>query len=418
MTNASEAAGRPGPAAIVVVPLLAVLLGLQPVTTDLYLPALPSLQADLGGTMGQAQLTLSAVLLAFGIAQLFAGPLSDRVGRRPVLLAGLGIYVLATVASALAPTMTVLIACRALQGVGMAASVVCARAVVRDLHEPSQGARVMARALSGLGLFALSGPPVGALLVTLWGWRTAFAACAVFAAMAIALVVRLLPETLARPNPAATRLGPLVAAWRSIAGNRAFASWTLLVCCTYGMIYSYLAGCAFLYIQVMGTSRLACGVALSCVTLAYIGGTLVCHRRLHRLGLQRTVRRGAMFSVIGGSAMVGIALGGWHTPWTVTAAAMCMNFAHGHQQPCGQVAVVAPFPALAGTASALSGALTAAVAFGIGGWLAVAMDGTAPPILLTQAFFALMTAAAAFTLVRWHGDVAAAAPAGTAPASR
>lgn len=418
MTSASDAAGRPRPAALVVVPLLAVLLGVQPITTDLYLPALPALQADLGGSMGQAQLTLSAVLLAFGIAQLFAGPLSDRVGRRPVLLAGLGIYALATVASALAPTMGLLIVCRALQGVGMAASVVCARAVVRDLYEPAQGARVMARALSGLGLFALSGPPVGAVLVTLWGWRAAFVACAVFAAMAIALVVRLLPETLPQPNPQATRLGPLVRAWRSIATNRAFAAWTLLICCSYGMLYSYLAGSAFLFIEVMGSSRLVCGIALSSTTLAYIAGTLVCHRRLHRLGLQRTVRRGALFSVIGSAAMVALALGGWHSPWTVTAAAMCMNFSHGHQQPCGQVAVVAPFPSMAGTASALSGAVVAATAFAIGGWLGVAMDGTATPILLTQAFFGLMTAAVAFTLVRWHGDVATPVPAGAAPVLR
>jgi DHA1 family bicyclomycin/chloramphenicol resistance-like MFS transporter len=422
MTSTSETGSPASLRAAIVVPMLAVLLGLQPVTTDLYLPALPALRTDLAATMAQAQLTLSGLLLAFGIAQLFAGALADRHGRRPVLLGGLAVYAAATVASALAPSIGFLVACRALQGIGLAAAVVCARAVVRDLYEPQQGARVMARALSGLGIFALTGPPVGAVLVTTWGWRATFTACAVFAALAIAMVVLRLPETLRSPNREATRPAGLLRAWRTIAVHPAFVSWTLLISATYGMLYTFLAGSSFLFIEVMGSSRLGFGLALSCTTGAYIAGTLVCHRRLHRLGLQRTVRRGALMAVVGALALVVIVWGGWHSPLTVTAASMCLNFSHGHQQPCGQTAVTGPFPALAGTASALSGFVMSATAFGIGAWLGRAMDGTAAPVLLTQAAFALATAAVAFTLVRRHGAVgvagvagAAAGPAGVKP---
>ena len=135
------------PAVIVLV--LSLLLGLQPVTTDLYLPALPSITQGFGASMPQAQLTLSALLLAFGASQMVWGPLSDRFGRRPILLVGMATYVLASVGSALAPSMEMLIGWRMAQGVAMGAGVMCARAVVRDLFEPTEGARMMSKGLSG-----------------------------------------------------------------------------------------------------------------------------------------------------------------------------------------------------------------------------------------------------------------------------
>ena len=129
------------PATIVL--LLALLLGIQPITTDLYLPALPALSQALGASMAQSQLTLSALLLAFGCAQLVLGPLSDRFGRKPILLWGLAAYVLAAVAGVMAPSIELLIVARTVQGAAMGAAVMCARAVVRDLYAPAAGARVM-----------------------------------------------------------------------------------------------------------------------------------------------------------------------------------------------------------------------------------------------------------------------------------
>eukprot|EP01030_Chromulinospumella_sphaerica_P014823 gene14823-14620_t len=150
LTPATPPSPTPGLAILV----LALLLSIQPVTTDLYLPALPALTRDLGATVAAGQLTLSALLLAFGCSQLVWGPLSDRFGRRPVLLAGLGIYTAASVASALAPSMGMLIVWRVLQGAAMGAVVMCARAIVRDLYTPLTGARAMSKALTGLGVVA------------------------------------------------------------------------------------------------------------------------------------------------------------------------------------------------------------------------------------------------------------------------
>ena len=134
--------------------VLTLLLSIQPVTTDLYLPALPALTRSLGAPVAAGQLTLSALLLAFGSSQLVWGPLSDRFGRRPVLLAGLFLYTLASVGSAWAASMELLIGWRIAQGAAMGAVVMCARAIVRDLYTPLTGARAMSKALTGLGIVA------------------------------------------------------------------------------------------------------------------------------------------------------------------------------------------------------------------------------------------------------------------------
>jgi DHA1 family bicyclomycin/chloramphenicol resistance-like MFS transporter len=130
------------PAGFVVL-VLSLLLGIQPVTTDLYLPALPSLTETLGAPVSQAQLTLTLLLLAFGSSQLVWGPLSDRFGRRPVLLVGLGLYTLASIGCVVAPSFAWLVVWRTLQGAAMGAAVMGARAIVRDLFTPETGARMM-----------------------------------------------------------------------------------------------------------------------------------------------------------------------------------------------------------------------------------------------------------------------------------
>ena len=208
---------------LTVVVLLALLLGIQPVTTDVYLPALPALQADFGAPMAQVQLTFAALLLAFGTSQLVWGPLSDRFGRRPILLAGMGAYVLASVACVFAPSMGLLIAARIAQGAAMGAAVMGARAVVRDLYAPLEGARVMSRGLSGLGAIAICCAPLGGLLTELLHWRAALAVLVLFGAATFVLLALRFEETLARRNPRALALG--FGAW---CGVIALTAWILV----------------------------------------------------------------------------------------------------------------------------------------------------------------------------------------------
>jgi MFS transporter, DHA1 family, multidrug resistance protein len=389
---------------LLIVTLLALLLGTQPITTDLYLPALPGLATELRSPMSSTQLTLSALLFAFGISQLLLGPMADRFGRRPVLLGGLSSYVLASAGSALAGDIGALVAWRALQGVGMGAAVVCARAMVRDLYAPADGARVMSKALSGLGLIALASPLVGGLIASVLGWRMALAATGVFGALCLAMVALTLPETARRLNPQALQLAPMWRQWGRILRHPSFVAWSLLIACTYAGLFAFLAGSSFVFIDVLGSSRMACGLYLAGCSVCYIAGTFCCRHWLGRHGLAGAVKRGAAFTLVGGVSMAGLAWAGVVAPWAIFVPQFVYSFGHGIHQPCGQAAVVGPFPHHAGAASALAGFILAAAAVGVGAWLGVAMDGTVVPLTTAVGAMSVATALVAWTLVQRHGE--------------
>ena len=196
-----------------IIVLLSMLLGIQPVATDLYLPALPAIKAEFAADLSQAQLTLSALLLAFGMSQMVWGPLSDRFGRRPILLWGLATFTLAGLGCVLASSMQELIVWRALQGAAMGAVVMCARAIVRDLYTPETGAGVMSKAFTGLGLLACISAPLGGLLTDLFSWHAALALVMGFGAVTLGLVAFTFKETVHRKNPHALRLKVLAKTW-------------------------------------------------------------------------------------------------------------------------------------------------------------------------------------------------------------
>ena len=389
------------PALIVLV--LSLLLGLQPITTDLYLPALPALTAGFGATLSQAQLTLTALLLAFGLSQLVWGPLSDRWGRRPILLWGLGAYVLASIASALAPTMELLIVARAVQGAAMGAGVMCARAIVRDLYRPVEGARVMSKGLTGLGVTACLSGPLGGLLSDWAGWRVALLALSVFGAVTLAVIAGRFEETLRQKNSQALQPGTLLATWRGILRHPTFWAWSALSAASYAGLFTVLASSSFVFIQVLGLSRPSYGLVMSSVSGTYILGTLACRRLLPRLGVRRTVALAAGFTLTGGTLMGLFALVGLHNGWAIMLPFYLFMLAHGVHQPCSQSGAVGPFPYAAGAASALNGFLMALASFIVGSWLGTAMDGTVRPLMYGVCFWSVLIALSAWTLVQKHG---------------
>jgi MFS transporter, DHA1 family, multidrug resistance protein len=389
---------------------IALLLGLQPVTTDLYLPALPMLARELGASMGAAQLTMSLVLLAFGLGQLVMGPLSDRFGRRPVLLGGLVLHTFASLGAALAPGIGALIAFRALQGVGMAASVVCARAMVRDLYEPHEGAHVMAWALSGLGVLALLSPILGGVLTARAGWRAPLGAVAAIGLFTALVVAWRVPETALHRDPHALAPVPLARTAWHVLRHPGFRAWAGLVSATYGGLFLMLAGSSFVYIGVLGLSPMGYGLAMASASMAYLLGTFYCRRLLARHGLAGAVRRGALFTLAGGLGMAALGEAGSREVVWVLVAHWLYNVGHGVHQPCGQAGAVGAFPQSAGVASALAGFLLALVAFGVGLWLGVAMDGSLRPLGLGLGFWAVVTCTIAWTLVRRHGEQFATSP--------
>lgn len=386
--------------------MLVLLLGLQPVTTDVMLVALPALAGGLHAGMASVQLTMSALILAFGIAQLFWGPVADRFGRRPVLLAGLAIYLASALAACAAGSIAQVVLARIVQGAAMSAAVVCARAMIRDLYLPREGAMVMARALGGLGLLAIASPLFGGLLVARFGWRAAPGAMAFVGALALAVVGWRLPETIRQPRPDATRWRPLFAQTRRIVAHPGFRAWAVLVSCAYGGLFIYLSASAFVLIRVLGLGPATAGALVSLVSVCYIGGTLIARRWIARCGLAGAVRRAAVFSATAGLLFLAEALLEWRHPAAVIAPMLVFALGHGVHQPCGQTGAVAPFPHAAGLASALAGFATAIVAFAVGLWLGVALDGGVRPFALGMSLFAGLTALVAAIWVQRAGEPA------------
>jgi DHA1 family bicyclomycin/chloramphenicol resistance-like MFS transporter len=386
-----------------VVLLLALLLGLQPITTDLYLPALPGLTRELGATMAQAQLTLTALLLAFGISQLFWGPLSDRFGRRPVLLVGTAAYVLASVACAMAQQMEQLIFWRTVQGAAMGATVMCARAVVRDLYAPAQGAGVMSKGLSGLGLIACLSPPLGGLLTAWLNWHAALLSVAVFGSVCLALIALRFEESLVHTNPHALRPANLARTWIGITTHPTFWAFTMLTMSAYCGLFTFLAASSFVFIQVLHFSTTEYGLVMFGSAFTYLIGTFLCRRLLARYGVRRTVGLAAVLTFGGGTLMGVLALAGIQSAWAILLPFSLFMLAHGVHNPCGQSGSVGPFPQAAGTASAINGCFTMLGAFVTGQYLGQHMDGTVQPLVFGVWFWSTITALTAWTLVARYG---------------
>jgi DHA1 family bicyclomycin/chloramphenicol resistance-like MFS transporter len=389
-----------------IVLILSMLLGIQPVTTDLYLPALPALTEGFGAAMSQAQLTLSALLLAFGSSQLIWGPLSDRFGRRPILLWGLAAYTLASIGSTLAPSMALLIVWRIVQGAAMGAAVMCARAIVRDLYQPLEGARVMSKGLSGLGVLACISAPLGGLLSELYGWRIALAALAVFGAATLALVSLRFEESLSQKNPDALRPATLLRTWLHILRNPTFLAFSALTAASYGGLFTFLATSSFVFIQVLGLSKTGYGLVMFSMCFFYLTGTFICRRLLPRFGVRRSVAIAACLSLTGGTTMGVLALFGVQNVWAIMLPYYLFMLGHGVHQPCGQSGAVGPFPQAAGAASALNGFFMMLVAFAMGGWLGTHMDGTVKPLTHGVWMWSVLIATAAWTVVQKYGEPA------------
>jgi MFS transporter, DHA1 family, multidrug resistance protein len=399
---AAAAHTRPGPHTVTVA--LALLLGLQPVTTDLYLPALPALRTAIGASLGQAQLTLSGLLLAFGFGQLLVGPLADRYGRRPVLLGGLALYIAASLGSVWAGSIDVLIAWRVVQGLGLACAVVCSRAMVRDLYTPRAGMAAMSRGLTGLGLIAVASPLAGGLLAAQLGWHAALAALGLYAAVVLGFIALRLPETLASRRIDALRPAGVLALWWRIARDPQFRAYATLTAATYGGLFAFLAGGSFVMIEAYGLTRGECGLLYATNGLAYVAGTFIARRWLAMHGARGSLARAAVLTLAGGASMAALALTGIGGVWGFIVPMCIYSVGHGLHQPCGQAGSVAPFPQHAGAAASVAGFLLALTAFGVGSWLGVGFDGSPRVLALTIAFFALLTATIAWTWVQRHGE--------------
>jgi len=364
--------------------LIAGCLMLQPLSTDLYLSSLPHLATYFAATPAAVQQTLSMFVIGFGAAQLVAGPLSDRYGRRPVLMGGLATYLAASLACGLAPTLPLLVFSRFLQAAGACTGVVVARAIVRDVYTPAQGARALAKAQSLLTLVPIFGPVLGSYLQVALGWRAAFGAQAAFCALLAWAIWSKLEETNAQKNPEATRVRGLLAAYALVLKTPAFWAYTLPASLSYSALFAFLAGASFVLIRVLGVATENYGYCHAFAVVGYLSGTLICRHLLGRIGIKRTFAVGMNLSLFSAVFFVGLALAGV-SHWLLVVLAMFLTMcSQGINFACAQAGAIAPFPKQAGTAAGMVGAITMLAAWPAGAIVGASFDGTLLPLALVS----------------------------------
>ncbi|GBD44592.1 Bicyclomycin resistance protein [bacterium HR40] len=378
--------------------LLTALVAFQAISTDLYLPSLPAIVRDLATDIETVQLTLSLFLLGFGAGQLLWGPLSDRFGRRPVLLAGLCLYVVAGLACALVDDIASLVALRLAQGMAASAGPVLGRAVVRDLWGPRESARVLSYLAGAMAVAPMVGPILGGWLTALFGWRANFLALAAFGAAVLAMVALRLGETNPAPDPLALRPRRLLSGYLEVGRHPAFFWHALAAGFVYSGIFCFISGSPYVLIELSGLAPPAFGAAFATAVAGYMLGGFAAGRLHAPLGPGRTLRLGATLCTLAGVIGFLETVRGLPPPVGIVAPAFAYFLGAGMVLPGCMAGAIAPFASRAGLASGLLGAVQLAIGATIGVLLAALYDGTARPMmgfLATSALATLWTVARA-----------------------
>jgi len=396
----------PRPDSLLVAVLLTLSVGMGPMATDFYLPALPTIGRDLAADVATVQLTLSVFLAGFAVAQLVYGPLSDRFGRRPALLAGFGLFTIASVGCTLANSIELLIAARFLQALGACAGPVLGRTVVRDVYGREGAARMLAYIGASMALAPLIGPIIGGYLTVWFGWRANFVVLTLYGATAFLGVLLALGET----NPhlgETTSAAQMLRNYFGFLRHRTYLGYVLCFTATYCGLFAFISGSSFVFIGVLGLPPNLYGMCFAAAVAGYIAGAVVSGRIVRHVGLERLVPLGAAVCAVGGLAMAGIVLAGVETVWSVLGPMMVYMVGVGFVLPNAMAGALGPFPTKAGAASALLGFTQMGVAALVGVGVGAAFDGTARPMAVTIAVMGVAAVLIHRVLVRGASEIPA-----------
>ncbi len=378
---------RPESRAVTII--VTALVAFGAISTDLYLPSLPAIGAAFETDAAQVQLTLSLFLAAFALGQLVYGPLSDRFGRRPVLLVGLAIYLGATLACLFATGIEVLIAARFAQAVGACSGVVLGRAVVRDVHGRERAARVLSYIAMAMALAPALGPILGGFLQSWFGWRANFLALALFGGTTLIAVAAFLPETNNKRDPRATEPWRLLGNYRALARHPDYRAFVAIAACAYSGIFAFISGSAFLIIEVLGLSPEVYGLCFAGMVAGYMLGTFASGRLTMRLGLERMIAAGAVIGLLGGGVMALLSAAGVLNLPALLIPVFVFTVGAGLMLPNSMAGALGPFPEMAGAASALLGFVQMAIAALIGVAVGHLHDGSGRSMAFAIAAVAL-----------------------------
>ncbi|PWR05869.1 Bcr/CflA family drug resistance efflux transporter [Micromonospora acroterricola] len=342
--------------------VLGAMIAIGPLTIDMYLPALPAITAGLHTTETAVQLTLTGTLLGLALGQLLIGPLSDVVGRRVPLLAGLAAHIVASVLCVFAPDIAVLGVLRVLQGLGVAAATVVATAVVRDLFSGAAFARIFSRLMLVMGLAPILAPTLGSGLLRWTEWRGVFAALAVLGALLIVVAALRLPETLPVARRRHGGVGAALRDYRWLLNDRAFVGLVLVAGLAMAALFAYVSGSSFVLQEQYGLDEQQFGLAFGAGAVGLIAATQFNVRLLRRYTPQQILISALIGGTAAGLLLVMFAVTGFGGLGTLLASLWLVLAAAGLALPNAPALAMTRHSEATGTAAALLGA----VQFGVG----------------------------------------------------
>ena len=354
-------------------------------STDLYTPSLPDLATWFDTTPTRVKLTISLNMLAFGLAQLIHGPLSDRFGRKPVLLVSLIAVAVLSLVCAAAQTIDQLIVARILLGVAAAAEAVVGLAIIKDLYTEKEQVKALATLGMAIAITPAAAPIVGGFVHVAFGWQANFFLISAMSLFTFLCVLRLLPES-TEPDPAGLKIKTILHSYARLLHNTDFLTHSAILGVSLGIIFVFVTGAPFVLIDMLGVAPDAFGFYQAGNVAAFFLGSLLASRMADRWEPIMQLRLGVYLILVGCTALLLVVLLGYTTPYTLTGTYMIMMFG------LGPLFAVAPSRALrsikgqAGTASAMLSGIEQTTAGMAAVLISLLHDGTARPMAFVIVF--------------------------------
>ncbi|WP_375461931.1 multidrug effflux MFS transporter [uncultured Enterovirga sp.] len=361
------------------------------VALHIFIPALPAAARDLGTSPAAIQLTITLYLIGLAVGQLIYGPISDRLGRRPVIIASLALYLAGIVLAIPAATIGWLVAARVLQSVGACGALVLGRAMVRDVSTNEDAAKKLAVLIACMTLTPSLAPGIGGLIETWFGWRAIFVALAAVVGALTLIVVLTLPET-HPPSGAESGINSAFSGYRRLMRSAKFRRYTLAGSCAGTSLYAFLSVAPFLYIDVLHRSGQEVGLYCVIVSLGMAAGAAMVRFMVGRMEIRRGARLGNLVSFAGAALLLAAHLSGELSVATLTGTMLLYALGIGIGGPNMVAGAMGVDPEAAGSASGLYGfsqmAVGALATLAVGLW----HDGSALPLAVVLIMASLTTA--------------------------
>lgn len=370
--------------------LLAAASALGPVAMQIMLPAIPIVRENFAISTGTAQLTLSLSMFSIALATLIYGPLSDRFGRRPVMLTGISITVLGSCLCMMAGSIEWLIAGRIVQAAGGAVGLVLARAIVRDVYDAADAAGIIATLVMVMVVMPMLSPLVGGELLVRYDWHSIFYLVAFIALVMLVAMYKYLPETLSGPV-AFTGVASMLKGFASLFRSRVFSAYAFNVAFVSVVFFTFISAAPEIMVSVLKRPPNEYGYYFIMVPAAFMAGNYVARGLSKRMGIQGMIAMGSKLSIAGIVIALLLHIGGLIHPLALFAPVALTTFGNGISLPNAQAGAINEFPHMAGSASGLTGFLQMALSALAAQLVALLFNGTVYPMLLLMLIAALIS---------------------------